>query len=455
MKLHTDQLIDDVRSLARTELVKDAFRQRVEAARLLVSRPDKPEEVGVTRLAALLGHALQTVRYYVRTGVTPSRDPVATLASLPILDKQTLADRFAELIASPVAAGEIEVSRTGGSTGIPVSHLKSLDEAWPADQARFGRLLSDFGVSEGAEVVDVAPRRYLHDGRTPLHPLLTASFAPFITYYWRPRGIDFRRSDVVEDFCRVLGRPRIEFLYGAPSRIEPLIKFCRMNGYRLRLKAVLLTFEQLLPNARTAFEEYFQCPVISVYGTSETGICGWECAQGTLHLEQDFVHVELLPQTSGSSNSNEKLRRIVATPLLSSVMPLLRYDTGDLAVPARQPCSCGRGGIELQGIEGRASVSFLDASRAAHPPWRLMGELDLAGLTNYQVTQQTLGEVRVNLGPGPTNESLRMLEGALARAKRYYPMFQLSAIRGQFVLSPSGKRNPFVSQLPETLRTNV
>ena len=72
-----------------------------------------------------------------------------------------------------------------------------------------------------------------------------------------------------------------------------------------------------------------------------------ECERGRLHVDEDFAAVEFVPEQTG------RRHRIVGCNFTNLATPLLRYDTGDLAVLDDDGCDCGRPGRVVASVDGR------------------------------------------------------------------------------------------------------
>ena len=77
-------------------------------------------------------------------------------------------------------------------------------------------------------------------------------------------------------------------------------------------------------------------------------------------------------------------------------MPLVRYDTQDLVALKPDECSCGRGGIVVERIDGRIE-SFVITPEGAH-----VGRLDhvykgLQGIRESQIVQRRLDRIEVRV----------------------------------------------------------
>jgi len=91
-----------------------------------------------------------------------------------------------------------------------------------------------------------------------------------------------------------------------------------------------------------------------------------ECDRHRYHVDMEFGIVEFLP-SEGSSTAGG---RIISTGLQNPVMPLIRYDTGDLATLADGPCPCGRHSPTAVSIDGRIEAVIVT------PDGRQLGRLD-------------------------------------------------------------------------------
>jgi phenylacetate-coenzyme A ligase PaaK-like adenylate-forming protein len=116
---------------------------------------------------------------------------------------------------------------------------------------------------------------------------------------------------------------------------------------------VFSTAEVLDDDSRAIIGTAFGVAPFDVYAMTETGFMSWQCEKrASLHVNSDLVFVEILrgdvPALPG------ELGRVVVTTLRARTMPLLRYDTGDLATASAGPCPCGRTFPTMGPIEGRA-----------------------------------------------------------------------------------------------------
>jgi phenylacetate-CoA ligase len=121
------------------------------------------------------------------------------------------------------------------------------------------------------------------------------------------------------------------------------------------MKVIFSNAELLRVNHRETLGKAFQCPVKDTYGMGEYAAGASECEEGAMHIwpEAGFIETmdddEDIPVQGGTSG------RIIATGLLNSDMPLIRYEVGDRAkLPETDTrCVCGRTLGLIDSFEGR------------------------------------------------------------------------------------------------------
>jgi phenylacetate-CoA ligase len=113
------------------------------------------------------------------------------------------------------------------------------------------------------------------------------------------------------------------------------------------------TGDDLLRSQRTLIERSFECRLYNRYGLREiSGYIAQECrAQRGLHINVEHVMLEIVDR--GGVVVQGKPGRIIITDLHNRVMPLIRYDTGDMGILSTNPCTCGITWPILQVIQGR------------------------------------------------------------------------------------------------------
>lgn len=154
-------------------------------------------------------------------------------------------------------------------------------------------------------------------------------------------------------------------------------------------------------------ERGFGLTVGQVYQATE-GFLAITCAHGTLHLNEDLVHVEreLIDAETGRFVP-------VITDLYRSTQAIIRYRLGDVLVPGPDECPCGSVFATIARIEGRAEdvphftsrsggdrPLFTDVIRAAL--------LAAPGVQDFRLVQRGDGSLRLAVRPPQAQASAHL-----------------------------------------------
>lgn len=127
---------------------------------------------------------------------------------------------------------------------------------------------------------------------------------------------------------------------------------------------IVLTYEFNTRLHYRQIQRVFTCPVISSYGTTETGYVFMQCEAGKFHQNSEYCRVDFQPFKP--EHGGPRLGRILVTTFNNPWYYLVRFDVGDLVyLDASGQCSCGRNsGLILTTIAGRtAGVTLTTGGR--------------------------------------------------------------------------------------------
>ncbi|WP_433948920.1 F390 synthetase-related protein [Paenibacillus taichungensis] len=110
---------------------------------------------------------------------------------------------------------------------------------------------------------------------------------------------------------------------------------------------IISVAEVLDPLDRKVLESVFGQTIHQVYQCTE-GFLGATCRFGTLHLNEDIVHIE-------KEFIDPATRRFVPviTDFSRTSQPIIRYRLNDILTEAAVPCACGSSFTAIERIEGR------------------------------------------------------------------------------------------------------
>ena len=151
----------------------------------------------------------------------------------------------------------------------------------------------------------------------------------------------------------LLVRKRITSIIGYASYLSILSNYLvgvgrKANQYRV--KSILSISEHLPSRARTRLKALFGCTVNAQYSNEENGVMGTQEGGEEYYLDSTSWHFEILKTDSDEPAPDGQLGRIVITDLYNYAFPMIRYDTGDMAVAKHA----------VEGETGRYWLFFLD-----------------------------------------------------------------------------------------------
>jgi phenylacetate-CoA ligase len=337
--------------------------------------------------------------------------PWLVLENWPVLKKDALRPAPSAFLADGCRTWMMYSEHTSGTTGTPLQLWRSRStlRGWYAlCEARwrrwYGLTRDDRWANIGGQlVVPIAQRKPpFWIWNAPMHQLYMSSY--------------HLAGNLAPFYFDALERYRVKYILGYTSSLHALAIAAKDQKRRLRMEVVLTNAEPLYAHQRELIAEIFQCPVRETYGMAEMVVAASECTAGKLHLWPDAGITEVLDWQSDEPVPPGNVGRIVATGLLDSDMPLVRYETGDSGAldPDEGPCECGRTLPRLLWVEGRNDDILWSRDG------RRVGRLDpvfKAGLhiKEAQIVQQSLSQVVVRLVPatGYSEADQRLIAGQL------------------------------------------
>ena len=248
-------------------------------------------------------------------------------------------------------------------------------------------------------------------------------------------------SGDMERMLDELNRFAPELLEADPAYLAILARHAANKGITVQApRFISLTFE--FPSRlhyRQIRRLFPLTPILSSYGSTETGHVFTECERGHFHLNADYCRVDLQPLCA--RHGGPAIGRMLATILQNPWVSLLRFDVGDLGRLAAAPCPCGRAGLTLDSIEGRTrDLTFTtdgDAVTLGAVDRRLG---DIEGLLAYRIEQHDRENYRFLFVAEPGAEATVSNESSARLAALYGTSARLTTQReSAIVAEQSGK----------------
>jgi phenylacetate-CoA ligase len=305
-------------------------------------------------LNRFLQHAYAQVPYYRAALESHGYDgrkflPLDALASLPVLEKETLRSRTESLRARNVPARSLIPSHTSGTSGAPI-HVGFTIEDMQRRYAHLARMLSWHGVRLGERSVRFS-------GRT-IFPRAERN-GVFYRYNWTYRQMLMSSYHLhpanLRSYVAFMKKYEPVLIDGYPSALYIIARFMVENGMigAIRPRLVMTTAETLEGYQREILQAAFCARVVDQYASSEGAPFITECEAGGLHLVPESGIFEFVRPGTTESAADGELAEMLVTSFTTHAYPLIRYRIGDFAVPSGGRCSCGREMPLVDQIVGR------------------------------------------------------------------------------------------------------
>jgi phenylacetate-CoA ligase len=378
-----------------------------------------------------------------RRGAEPD---LAAWREVPIMrraDLETAIDRI-NPAAIPAEFGQVTTLRTSGSTGGRLA-FRSCLLARVAAECMMHRLYVWHGLDTAAAMASI---RYYGSGRRQYPDGVTEPRWSFVGAEGPHHTIDLRHP--LPDLVDWLERRAPKYLLTFPSIALDLALYRTPSPGRFAPAGIVGISEIVTPEVRAAVRERFGCEIAQIYACSEMGCIALQAPQGEHCLVcEETVLVEILDER-GNPVGPGGTGRVVLTSLYNYATPFIRYEIGDVATLAAEPCPSGRALMRIERIEGRRRNALLREDGGRIWPHRVAAsELPrLLSSAQFQVRQNGAREIEVLYvaEPGAPAPDAAGLAAVFTQWLGRPPKLSLSAVDA-IARTAGGKREIVVSAL--------
>jgi phenylacetate-CoA ligase len=346
------------------------------------------------KLQKLIGHCYENIKYYRELFDEHHFRPAdiktaADLVNIPVLTKDELRKRFWDFLPKELPA--CRISRTSGSTGIPVCILSDINSRLN-NSAAVIRYRKNLGINFFGTPIITLQKNEQQPHEKPHWTFLQGMHKTFYVNPYTNRDAEINYAiktlSMLKNPAIIAITPAIRALaYRIRDGILPAIK----------PSAVLTTGEYLSSRVRQLLEETFKVKVTDVYACNEAGDIAWQCREGLYHINADNCIVEILKD--GQPVKDGETGKVAITNLNRYSMPFIRYKNGDLARFADAPCSCGCCLPAISVIIGRTGEDIMLPSGRIIPWNQLKGFMNHPDIRQFQIIQNKNGSLTVNFIP--------------------------------------------------------
>lgn len=420
--------------------VFDPFRLTAVTADVVLAGHATPQGIAArqsARLARLLAVVQRDSRLYREN--LRGKSPAATaLETLPVVTRGELQARFDDWVTDPhlkldeLCAFTADPSRIGtpfldryvvwessGTTGQPGIFVQDAQAMAVYDALEAFRRCTRSPLAGWMDPLHLAERTAFV-GATDGH------FASYVTVErlrqlnpWLAPAV--RSFSILQPTCALVQAlnefaPTVVATY--PTAAALLADEAAQGRLHLKLREVWTGGETLSDAVRARVSEVWGCKVRNSYGASEFLAMGWECDQGRMHLNADWVILEPVDEHHRPVPPGEPSFTVLLTHLANTVQPLIRYDLGDQITLHAEGCECGSP-LPVMEVQGRRDDPLTMAGCDGHPvtllPLALTTVLeDRAGVFDFQLRQHDDHTLVLRLGMQGDEAHAAMSRGCAA-----------------------------------------
>jgi phenylacetate-CoA ligase len=195
------------------------------------------------------------------------------------------------------------------------------------------------------------------------------------------------------------------FLHVYPSSATTLARFLLRSGTQppANIQGIIAESEIVYPEQRRLVETVFKRRLFACYGLTEKVVAAAECEYtANYHVWPTYGFFELLDDVGNPITKPGQRGEIVGTGFINSVVPFIRYRTGDYATYIADSCvECGRAHPLIADIQGHRIQDNLVTSDGAAITWTALNMHDdtFTNVQQFQFYQDTPGRAVLRIIP--------------------------------------------------------
>jgi len=315
---------------------------------------ERAREYQLNKLRETLKLAYERTKFYRRmfdsVGFHPNDlKSLNDINQLPTMDKHVVNENLSDMLTKSVNDRDVDFGSTGGTSGIPLRFYMNANRSY-VEYAYLTTSWERIGYKLGLPMA-VLRGRIVKPDRNGFHH----EYDPILRhhYYSNFHMTNKNMQRYIQHICNI--GPCM--LHAYPSSAHTLAKFIISTNDRVpqNIKGVLLESEDVYDDQVNDIEIAFGAMTFSSYGHSEKCILAAQCEHTQdYHVWPTYGYFELLDEKGVSVRTTGQQGEIVGTGFINTIVPFIRYRTGDYATYVSDHCeSCGREHIIITDIRGR------------------------------------------------------------------------------------------------------
>ena len=316
--------------------------------------PEQSKEYQLRKLYEILKLSYERTKFYRcifdSAGFHPGDfKSLDHMNKLPTICKRDVVKNLSDMCTKNIRDRNVDYQSTGGSSGIPLHFYINADRS----SVEYAYLVNNWerlGYKLGMPMV-VLRGRLVQPNRNGLRH----EYDPiFRHHYYSNFHMSESNMKLYLEHIRTIGPC---MLHAYPSSAQMFAHFIIKKGKQTpkNIKGVLLESESVYSDQVQDIEKAFGVKTFSSYGHSEKLVCAAQCEHTrNYHIWPTYGYFELLDNDGNPVTTPGQQGEIVGTGFINTVVPFVRYRTGDYAIYVDERCAaCGRDHTTITAIEGR------------------------------------------------------------------------------------------------------
>jgi len=363
---------------------------------------DQVRDYQLKRLQEILKLAYEKTKFYRRTfesiGFHPNDfQSLDCINRLPTIDKQVVIENLSDMCIGPVTNRDIDYTSTGGTSGTPLHFYMNAGRS-AIEYAYLTTSWERAGYKLGMPMAVLRGRIVEPDKNGLRH-----EYDPILRHhYYSNFHMTNENIQLYLEHIRTIG-PCI--LHAYPSSAHAVANYIIKTGQPApqNVNGILLESENVYPDQIIDIEKTFAAKTFSCYGHSEKLILAVQCEHTRdYHVWPTYGYFELLDADGEPVRKAGQEGEIVGTGFINTIVPFIRYRTGDYATYVDERCrACGREHTLITDIKGRWPQGWLVGIDGAVVSMTALNVHDdtFQNVREYQFHQSTPGKATLCVVP--------------------------------------------------------
>lgn len=363
---------------------------------------DRAHQYQLDRLRDILSLAYEKSPFYrealasvgFRPGDLLSLDD---MSHLPTTDKETVLQSWQSMCTRNTAAKDVDYGSTGGTSGTPLHFYLDVSRH-AVEYAYLTTSWERAGYKLGMPMAVLRGRRVRPDRNGLYH-----EYDPVLRHhYYSSFHTNGNNLGRYLEHIRGIG-PCVFHAY--PSSAFALARYMAGEGETApaNIKGILLESENVYADQIQEIERAFGVRTFCSYGHSEKLVLAAQCEHTRdYHVWPTYGYFELLDEDGRLVTVPGRQGEIVGTGFISTVMPFVRYRTGDWATYVGDRCmACGREHLVIRDIRGHRTQEVLITADGSEISWTALNMHDdtFLNVRRLQFIQETPGQAVLRVVP--------------------------------------------------------